>query len=279
MSVPGPVLGPCSVWITGDDVAACCSTSVGSDTALLDLVAAEASMAMWELSGRQFTGLCERTVRPCRDTCGCFGQSASLGMGPWYWSTVYYGGSAGSWRNECGDTCGCSPLSKVRLSGYPVVDITEVKIDGAVVDPAGYRLDKWRYLIRLSDPGPPVVARAWPGCQDLSLDDTQAGTFSVSYEYGVDPPQLGKDAAAALACQLWLACNGADCKLPTGTTRVTRQGITVERGLLINWFNPQQSTGIVAIDLFLAAYWRNRAWRRPAVWSPDVQQFARKVGP
>jgi hypothetical protein len=285
-SIPGPVLGPCSTWITGDDVAAVCSqAAVGTDASLLDTVAVEASMALYEISGRQFPGLCSRTVRPSRDPCSCWGPS-SLGVGPWFWSTNPYGlGGLWGWWSESGDQRGCNPLSIVRLAGYPVREIVEVKIDGAVlpaVDADGnpnYRLDDWRHLVRMGDPGPPYRQRFWPGCQNLDLDDTEAGTFSVSYLWGVDPPQLGRDAAAELACQLWAAANGQPCKVPAGTTKMVRSGVTIERGLLANWFDPTKSTGLVHLDLFLKAYWRTRAGRRSAIWSPDVQEFAQKVGP
>ncbi len=276
MSIPGPVLGPAVSWLTADDVASCCGIDIATvGPSLLDTVAIEASMALYEISGRQFTGLCERTVRPCADRCGCWGGTvASSGM--WQWASYPYGGW--SWWNECGDKCGCRPLSKVRLSGYPVREILEVKIDGAVVDPAGYRLDGWRDLVRLDDPADPTNPRRWPGCQTLSLNDDQPGTFSVSYAFGVDPPELGRQAAAQIACQLFAACQGQECQLPAGVARVVRQGIEIERGLLANWFDKTKATGLVAVDLFLASYSATRGRRRPSVWSPDVQSYARRVG-
>jgi hypothetical protein len=285
MSTPGPVLGPCEAWIDADDVAACCPPPDGSDSSVYDALAIEASMALFEISGRQFTGLCDRTVRPCRDGCGCWG-SPSLGLGPWAWSAAAWGyGSGYAWFNECGDRCGCGSLSRIRLSGYPVREITEVKIDGdalAETDDGNlnWRLDGWRWLTRMDSPGPPVVKRAWPACQNLALADTEAGTFSVSYRSGVDPPELGREAAAALACQLYKSCPsvGGDCAIPTGTAKITRQGVTVDRGLLANWFDPKKSTGIAKLDLFLRAYWSGRSGRRPAVYSPDVQPFAREIG-
>lgn len=241
-------------------------------------------MALYEISGRQFTGVCERTVRPCRDACGCWGVAS--GLGPWAWGGTAWGYPLiGAWVNECGDRCGCGSLSRVRLAGYPVREILEVLIDGVVLDPLdvngnpNYRLDGWRWLVRMDDPGPPVVKRRWPSCQNLSLDDTEAGTFSVTYEWGVSPPQLGIDAAAELACQLYLACGGSEaCDLPAGVTRVVRQGVEIDRQLLANWFDPTKATGLVHVDLFLRAYWRTRAQRRPAVYSPDVAAYARRVG-
>src|SRR5207247_1889627 len=128
--------------------------------------------------------------------------------------------------------CRCRPLSQIKLAGYPVREVSEVKIDGDVVDPSGYRLDGWRYLVRLDDPGPPLVHRRWPRCQNLALADDQPGTFSVSYSFGLDPPLIAVQAAAELACQLLKACasgSGAGSSvLPVGVARVSRQGITLE---------------------------------------------------
>lgn len=274
MSTPGATLGPCSPWIDGQAVNAVCSVDPGSiGPATFDVVAYEASAALYEISGRRFPGTCLRTVRPCGES-GCWGPGGhAVYASTWGWSDYY-----SNWRFDSGAfTCGCAPLSTVKLAGYPVQEIIEVTIDGALVDPATYRLDDRRNLIRLHDPGPPARPRAWPSCQNLALDDNQPGTFSVTYKWGESVPQLGKDAAAALACQLFASIDGGECKLPPGTTKVVRENVSIDLSLLGNWFTKDGTTGIPALDLFLRAYWA-KGRRRPAVWSPDVQQFAPKVG-
>lgn len=289
---PMPVMGPCSQWISGADVAQCTRVDYGNDTAyVFDAVAYNASLALFEISQRQFPGLCERKVRPCRDDCGCWMNGPiSFGMGPWFWTTVPWGfGGAWAWYNERGDRFGCSPMSRVRLAGYPVSQILEVLIGGEELpefDPdsgaRNWRLDKWRYLVRMDAPGVDggaATPRFWPSCQNMSLDDDQPGTFSVTYRWGTDVPQLGRDAAVELANQFFLACGGQDCVLPTGVVRAVRQGIEVERGLLANFLDPTKPTGLVQLDSFLAAYCRGqRGGRKSALWSPDMQQFARRVG-
>lgn len=288
MTAPGPTLGPCQSWISGADVAACCGVGVGTDTSVLDTVAFEASMALYEISGRLWAGSCTATGRrPARSNCEC-GWSVASGI-PWYWTYSPYGWY---WGDECGDrTGGCQPLSRVKLAGYPVTEILEVKIDGVVLDALdehgnpNYRLDRNRWLTRMDDPVS-GQSRMWPGCQNMALNDDQPGTFSVSYAWGSVPPQLGKDAAAALACQLFKECpasaggagTGADCDLPLGVTRVTRQGVEIERQLLAVWFDPSKPTGITAVDTFLRAYWMPTRGRRPAVSSPDTPQYAKRVG-
>lgn len=288
---PPPTLGPCQAWIAGEDMVGKCKIADSVDQSILDVAAIEASMALYEISGRQFPGTCERTVRPCADPCGCgWGGPSSIGYGPWNWTmNGSWGAGAWGWWSEWGDKLGCQPMSKVWLAGYPVRKILTVLIGGVElpefdVDTGArnWRLDNRRELIRMDAPAvaPSVAAttRFWPGCQNMSLDDDQPGTFSVTYQWGVDPPQLGRDAAVEIACQFLAAFDGQNCALPAGATKVTRQGIQVERGLLANWFNPAQPTGLVHLDAFLKAYWRTRAGRRSAVWSPDIQPFGRRVG-
>ncbi len=273
MSVPGPVLGPCASWISGDDVAACCSIEAGTDPTVFDEVAVEASMVLYELTGKQFSGLCENTVRPCREGCGCWFFAR-----PWlYWNDFYWWGGETIWDNYR-ERCGCGVLHQVKLAGYPVREIEEVKIDGDVIDPSTYRLDRWRYLVRLDDPGPPVRKRRWPSCQNLALDDTEPSTFSITYSFGVDPPLLGINAAAELACQLYRACpgvDGGDCNLPAGVTRVERQGLTFDREQILGALSGGNS-GLLTVDTFLTTYGGRR--RPAAVWSPDRPSFPRRVG-
>lgn len=274
-SVPGPTLGPCTTWITGEDVAACCSATAESsdDIAALDARAVEASMVLYELSGRIFSGLCDAvTVRPCRQPCNCWGSTSS-GLGAWQWAWTPY---VNDWAWECaGSRCGCGTESVVRLSGYPVREIVEVKIGGEVIDPSEYELVRWRDLMRTTDPGPPARQRQWPACQDLGLPDTEPGTFSITYRKGVDPPPLGLDAAAELACELFLACKpGGECRLPNRVVQVVRQGVTIQMTSSLAQYLRAGASGLPLVDSFIAAYGGVR--RRPAVFSPDLQPFARR---
>lgn len=255
--VESPLLGPCDPWITGADVAECCGVEMGSDTSeALEIAAESASGVLFALSGGLYQGTCGPvTVRPCRTGSVCYVPG----------------------RSDRIHSCGCHPLSQVLLPGYPVIEIGAVKIDGVVQPPSEYRLDDRRKLTRLSDVnGHP---QAWPSCQRLDLADTEERTFSVSYFYGQPAPQIAVGAAAQLACELYRSCTGAggECALPTGTTRVTRQGITVERGVLASFLRPGQ-TGLAQVDAFLVAHGSNGATRRPAVWSPDGPKYAQRLG-
>jgi hypothetical protein len=269
--VPWPEFGPCQPWIDCGDIRAVCEAE--GDDALLDGIAAMASQIMFLISGRQYTGNCERTVRPCETVQNaCWG--GMNGWVGWPWAWTWDGGSWG-WYDSMGCHCGCKALSRVMLPGYPVTTITEVKIDGIVQAAATYRLDEWQFLTRMRDPAEPTIPLFWPACQIMDLDDTESGTWSVSYLSGVAPPLAGKAAATALACEL---LPGADCKLPTNAVRIVRQGLTIERLQPLAQMLLRGETGIVAIDAFMAAYNPNRLRRRPAIWSPDGPKYARSVG-
>lgn len=272
-----PVPGPAVPWIDADDVLKWQPdvSENPDDLPLLETAALVASGLMFELSGRQFPGEAERAVRPARQQCGCFGSMAS-GYGMWQWSGAAPYGWA--WTNECGDKLGCGPMSKVRLAGYPITEVTEVKIGGVVLDPSGYRLDNRRDLIRMADPGPPAVDQFWPSCQNMALADDQPGTFSVAYKWGIGPPESGKAAACQLAAELYAAFAGNESKLPSGVTQVVRQGITINRVVPTADLLREGTTGLELVDFFIAEANPTKAGRRSAVYSPDLQPFAREVG-
>lgn len=278
---PGPVLPPCDSWISATDLAGC--VSPGDDPARTQ-AAVMASMLMYELSGRQFSGICGPvTVRPCRNQC----QAGWGGAGGWQWSWGYWSGDWGYgwfWGNEAGGRlCSCGYDSLVELAGYPVSEVSEVKIDGQVLPGTfdggapTYRLDQWRYLTRLSDPAVPDMPLHWPACQRLDLEDDQPGTWSVSYTYGVAPPPLGVQAAVQIGCQLLLAMSGQPCQLPANASKLVRQGVTIERIVPLAKQLRTGGTGLFLVDSFLAAYNPAALRRRPSVFSPDVP-FPVRVG-
>lgn len=257
-----PTAGPCEVWATGEDVAVCCAAVPGTDTALLDASAEAASEVLFLLSGKRFTGVCSRTVRPCSSGPRC--------------------GHVWSRYDDRGPSCGCGRLSEVLLPSAPVLQVTQVLVDGEVVPPSTYRIDSRQRLVRVRDPEDVNTPLYWPSCQALDRDSDQVGTFEVSYLSGIAPPQLGVDAAAELACEIYRGCDAAneDCRLPVGATKVTRQGVTIELARFTAWAfsEGRWATGMALVDLFLTTYNPTGARRPPAVWSPDGPQHARTVG-
>jgi hypothetical protein len=271
--IPSPdsepsTVGPCTGWLTGDEVAECCASAVaevGTYTVLLDDAADVASQLLYELSGRRWVGLCSREgVRPCHGGCDCNFQVLSRGH------------IVGDHSSCTGSGCWCYGLSRVKLAGY-VRQVTEVKIDGVVLDPSEYRVDEHKWLTRMN-------GSRWPSCSRADLADTEDGTFAVSYTYGKTPPLAGIEAAKQLACQIFGWCSnggaGADCDIPDGAIRITRQGITIERARFAR--NPETGsweTGLTAVDYFLNTYNPNGLSRRALFIGPgSSRRYARPVG-
>jgi hypothetical protein len=266
--------GPCEPWVTAEDVADYCEATFtgGTDTSVLEPYAAVAGDVFFELSGRVYTGECGPiTARPCADECGCWAIAAHRGVAGWAWDPA-----AGRWACA-GRSCGCSPTSEVQLAGYPR-QIVEVRIDGVPLEDWEYRLDPRGRLVRMRDPAEPNTRLTWPACQIIDLPDTEEGTFAIDYTHGLDPPDAGREAAMALACQMWSARNNSGrCKLPQNTKSIVRGGLTLQIGGLIAASLKEGATGILAIDSFIAAHGDDG--NVPSVWSPDLPPYPRRVGP
>lgn len=273
------VSGPCTTWATSQAVWDCCGqpmTTIGEGTMATECpvdmsqFALEASQILYELSGRRFSGHCSRTAAACQDACWCGWQQLSRGyiVGPWdWWGWGWDFGTCWQWP------CGHPPL--LKLAGYPVREITEIVIDGVVLDPSTYQLlgDR-RHVVRLD-------GEAWPFCS-INTENT------ITYTYGQDPPLIGIAGAAELGCELYKACGSGECQLPYNTTQVSRQGVTINRPAFATWaFQegriPGQGrgwrTGLVLVDSFLNAYNPSALKRRPTVWAPSTyRRYAPSVG-
>lgn len=270
--MPCPGVGPCSVY---DLDLSCCLTPSGTvpdpcllggvpvDQTIIDTAKLAASQLLWAMTGRQF-GCCTVTIRPCRkctDECclGGWGWDYSGGGFPW----VPFMLEDGSWTNiscNCQDACSCTKLCEVNLP-TPVCSVSQVKVDGVIVDPATYRVDNFKKLVRV---GP----ACWPKCNNLTLPDTEVGTWSVTLTYGTPPPQLVLLGAAAMACEIIKSCTGNDCALPKRLTSITRQGMTASF-LDDMAFLKDGMTGIYFVDLAARTYNPRKLARRPLVASPD----------
>lgn len=230
---------------------------------------------LWGATGRRY-GLCEVTVRPCQPKRGdpaiyrTYPVIAGYGDGRGLASP--YIDVGGQWRNcGCGAGCCCRPDCEVELRG-PVAGITEVRVDGAVVDPSEYRVDYARgayWLVKTS-------AGCWPSCQDFNANSGE-GTFFVTYDRGITPPIALLDAAEVLACEFAKAFTGdGKCRLPNRVQSITRQGIEVQMG------PPEiedfaSSIGIPEIDNLVASMNPSRLRSRPQVLSPDLPTVGDRI--
>lgn len=235
-----------------------------------------AAQMLWHWTGEIF-GVCEVVTRPCIQSCASASRwlETFWGRGPYPWQGRVDSGSwvplliGGQWFNMgcgCTGTCSCAEEgpNALRLPG-PIVEVTQVRIDGEVIPPAQYQVLYNRLLVRLD--GTP-----WPACQNLLTDASNENTFEVTYKRGVSVPTGGQLAAGILACELAkAACNDSSCQLPQRLQTITRQGVTVGfsddfRGL------DDGKTGIWLIDAWTASVKAPQARAHAGVRSPDVQR-------
>lgn len=207
---------------------------------------------LWNWTGGVF-GLIPTEVRPVREenpvkpptfrgrgphvAYPTFGAWASLGIN----DRVYLVTCGVCLRTECL----CVETTKIALPG-PVQSITEVKIDGAVLAPGAYRLEKNRWLVRQD-------GLAWPNTQDLAKASTEVGTWEVTYVRGIEVPKGGQVAAGLLACELFKAAQAdPSCGLPSRVQTVSRQGVTV--GIIDSFESLSDGrTGLWVVDAWIAS--------------------------
>lgn len=250
----------CTPWVTENELVGCDCTDVPAHIVTQSLLAA--SEVLYRLTGQQYPGVCEETVRPCGT------QGSGLVMGDWRWQTQLpfrpvrlngqtwnIGACSGChWRQ-----CGCGGYPAVNLGRQDVQSVTEVQVNTETLDPSAYRLDSAQWLVRLD-------GDAWPCCQDMTAEPGTDGAFVIDIEYGAPVPQALKNAAASYAAELILACTGDKaCRLPSRITSIVRQGISVDT-LVIT----EGGTGLHDVDTVVNAFNPNGHIIPPSVWSPET---------
>lgn len=275
-----PLTLPCSPWATEADLCTPCN-DYDIDAGLMDDKLQAASEILYELSGRQFPGICDQTIRPCtRRGCTDYGVDSLMNR------DALRGRVWGFPVPTCGcsdDPCSCRTLHQIDLPNTPVTEVTSVLVDGTALDPSLYRVDDYRYLVRLPDPD--GSNPGWPCCQDLNLPSTEENTFEVTFSYGMEPPAIGVIAAATLACELYMACEPeafkGKCRLPHNVIQVTRQGVSVLVQAVTELFTTRIGQparfGIWEIDLFLRTYNPYGTTGQTAIFSPDVPPTGKRV--
>lgn len=223
-----------------------------------------ASSTLRRLTGYRVGG-CPLTVRPCLRTCANGWPSLSFYGAQGRFGASYLSlGWDSFWISGCGHggDCSCAAPACTVMLPLPATSVTEVKVDGVVMDPTHYHLDPINGSLRnLDDPC------AWPTCQDLTLPDTEPGTFAVKYLNSYPVDAQGAYAAGVLAMEFAKACTGGKCRLPTGLQSVVRQGVsyTVTPGAF-----PDGLTGIREVDTYLGLWNPGGLRQAPKVWSPDI---------
>lgn len=266
---------PCQAWTSIANVRACCSSLPASGAAgyVADAVVQSAidlaSSLLYSLTAQQYPGSCTEVVRPSssRDTLGTYAAGWS---GLSTYNVPLVDESALAPRGPTYNTVPSVDL----VSWWPVTSITQVLVDGAIVNPATYRLDEWRYLVRLAGASPNYVNDGWPIDQRLDRPTTEPLTFQVSFTHGQAPPPGGVRAASILSCELLKACLGIACQLPNRVTQVNRQGISMT--LIDPSMLDKGLVGVWECDLFIRSVNPKGYTGGAAVWSPDITPPARR---
>lgn len=197
-----------------------------------------AQQLLWSKTGRRL-GVCDVTEEYSITASGVCGMP--------------YLGDDLVWRNRGAGAACC----QISLMSQPVQVVDEVRVDGQVIDPSGYRLIGSR-LQRLG--------ACWP-----ADDGCGAPRVQVRYRWGVPvsgamwglvAPAMGEVAAEFLA-----AICGGTCKLPSRAVSITRQGVTIELG------GAPDSPGLLGLplaDMLIGATNPTGRQARSRVYSPDM---------
>lgn len=260
-------VGPCDPW----PVALCCDVE-GQDPAEVERWTRVASTILWHLSGMRY-GPCPVTVRPCARSCldsvGPISFQASTGASTGGW--VPYIGADGVWRNAslcgCKSSCSCSELSELRLPG-PVLEVVEVNDGGQVLVPGlEYRVDAPGRLVRLG-------GQHWPKCQEMAEPPGAPGTLTVTYRWGLPLDEAATAAVSELVCHFLKGCRAGGscgCKVNRNVTRMTRQGVEMERQDVTLLYS-EGLTGLATVDMWLMAVNPFRQRYPSRVYSPDLKR-------
>lgn len=248
-------------WATTADLCSPCSPTLVVDEAAFEASIRKASEVLYNFTRQKWPGVGTDIFRPCSTTC-----------------------SGGRWLGDRPDPlggqlydraqCGCGWQDRIILPGFPVVSITEVLVDGAVMSPTSYRLDNDRELVTVR-PTASAALPLFPVCQRMDLPTTQPNTWQVTYQYGIAPPPAGVSAAAALGCELALACQpdgsaeAKACRLPKRVQTVVRQNVTMAVLDPLTLFANGQ-TGLADVDLWVGSVLYGDKWRPAAVYDANT---------
>lgn len=269
--IPCPGTGPCDTWDLSlgclDDAGVLvggCEEDEPVDAAIVAAAELSASEILWAVTGRQF-GTCSAVIRPCRPGCSPCDEPVT---GPW---PALIGGRWYNMACACGTTCTCAGnrMAQARMP-TPVCEVIEVLVDGVVLDPGAYAVLDRTTLIRIDGDN-------WPMCNDLTLPDSEAGTWSVALTWGKAVPQLVLDAAAEIACEFLKARLGQPCKLPQRVTNLTRQGVTMSFADPQDFFRDGR-TGFYLADMAIRTFNPRLLQRNASVYSLDAPGWRQVTG-
>jgi len=232
------------------------------DDDVRDRAVAFASATLRRLTGFRVGG-CPVTVRPCKPSClpnqavNWAWGSTPTGLYPLNWGGV--------WMNVCGhsSSCSCTQLCEIALPA-PVGRLDKIMLDGVEADLADYRVDDSNLLTYIGGGDCP-----FPVCQNMTLPDTEPGTFSITYLNAHPVDEIGAYAAGILALEFAKACtNSGKCRLPPSVVSITRQGVSMQ--IAAGTF-PGGVTGIREVDAYIGLWNPKGLTQGATVWFPGAR--------
>lgn len=235
-------------YVTPDELIERCSDASNVDELELLEIIEDASTVLYYLTGRQFHGTRQATVRPaCHAGC----------------------------------RCGCS-VYQVNLGLWPITDILSVRLEGTTYTGSNitdtFHLNDHRFLAR-NDGDQLLPGNQWAIAEGAYDTVADGEVFEVTFEHGIKIPSLLKRATRALACE-WVgqvAGITGPCKLPERVTTVTRSGLTLDVASAIDMLRDGK-TGIYQVDLAIQTFNPSKLQSPSFVWSGQSSYDTRKIG-
>jgi len=211
-------------YVTVDEMVTRCESAANADEDLILEAIEDASTVVYYLTGRQFDGVRQATVRP-QCNAGC--------------------------------SCGCS-VYQVNLGLWPITELISVRHEGTAYTGVElsdtFHVNDRRFLAR-NDGDALRGGNQWAiaGGDKDTLDDGYV--FEATFSYGMQIPSLIKRATRALACQWVSQIAGivGPCALPQRTTSVSRSGITMDIESAVDLLRDGR-TGIYEVDLAIVTF-------------------------
>lgn len=197
------------------------------------------------------------TVSPDKVTAAATSATQIMSM----LSGGYYAGCPETLRplgecNICRRTPCCGSPDRVKLHAKaPISSVSEVRLDGVVLDPAGYRFTPSTQLLYRVNPD------IWPRRDNPS---DAVGSLEVDVIVGMVPDAYTLSVAKSLACELVKSACDVKCRIPKNATQVGAQGVTVT--LDVSQFKTLLPEVAAWADLVNPYDKKNPV----ALWSPDL---------
>lgn len=264
--------GPCAPYLDPAGVEAlgcvCSGLDLGepADVEAFERALWWATRRLFEASGGRWTGCCEETVRPVSQPCRDVGSIPVEFADRYLPAIPHVVGEAAPGVPRLVNCWTCpSPAGAGTVLALPLVPvraIVEVRIDGAVLDPAAYRLRPGTNLLVRIDGAP------WPTSQAIDLDDDQPGTWSVTWTWGLDLPPEAAPLLAGFACELLTLCRTGSCGLSPGVRVVSRPGVEFDDVVIDGDLRDRSLTGFGPLDDWLLSMRGGHTTIEPRAYVP-----------